>query len=204
MKSYSEFLSDAWNPPFRPLPGSGKTPMAKAREKAKTNPNVDTEKVRTSPKRFAEPFNTSSTNDYDVESSSDKKGNPVYTFKSKNSPFEVSYTGIGPNHFVQNTRNNDANRPDLTSAERIKLGRDMTRYKTNVARAVKPGVKITSQPTTDRRASLNTKYQGLSPKDEKGNQHGTGRNLSPKQKANKATPLRPTSHQGSVIDPNYD
>jgi hypothetical protein len=32
MKSYSEFLSDAWNPPFKPLPGSGKTPMAKARE----------------------------------------------------------------------------------------------------------------------------------------------------------------------------
>lgn len=198
MKSYQQFLQDAWNPPFKPLPGSGKTPMQKAREKAKSNPKVNLDAVRTSAKRFAEPFNSSSTDDYDVE----KKGSTT-TFKSKRGPVQVSYTQIGDKHHVQNTKVTDPNRANLSSAEKNRLARTMTDLKKKAISAARPGEKITSQPISDRRATLNTRTQGLSPKDEKGNQHGITRNLSPKQKANKQLPTRPTTHKGPIIDPNY-
>lgn len=203
MKTFSQFVQEAWNPPFKPLPGSSKTPMQKAREKSKTNPNVNLDAVRTSPKRFAEPFNTSSTDDYDVSQDKDKKGNPVYTFKSKRGPVQVSFTQIGDKHHIQNTTVTDPNRANLPQDQKNKLARIMTSLKKSAISSARPGETISSQPISDRRATLNTRTQGLSARDERGNQHGITRNLSPRQKAKRTPPTRPTTYNNSIIDPNY-
>jgi len=194
MKTYSEFIADAWKPPMQKLSGSGKTPMQKAREKAKTNSKITPEKietVRTSAKRFAEPINNPNHPDYEFKKSGDN-----IEVSSKKHPIKVSYTSVGPNHFVQNT--------ELTgkTKNRISTGREMQTIKSLIASRAKPGTKISSSPVGERRGSLNSRI-GMGTVDDRGYQHGVARNLSPKQKQKNVSPLRPVTHTGTITDPNH-
>jgi len=194
MKTYSEFIVDAWKPPMQKLPGSGQTPMQKARNKSKTNSKITPEKietVRTSAKRFAEPINNPNHSGYDFKKTGDR-----YEVSSKSHPIKVTYTPVGPNHFVQNS--------ELTgeTENRRSTGKAMQTIKSLIASSAKPGTTISSSPVGPRRASLNTRI-GMSSVDKRGYQHGTARNLSPRQKQNKVSPLRPTTHHGNITDPNH-
>lgn len=205
MKSYQQFLQDAWNPPFKPLPGSGKTPMQKAREKAKSNPNVNLDAVRTSAKRFAEPFDTTQNPNYTGTKGEDEKGNPTYTFKHKSQPLEVSFTaGDKPNQFYRNTRNTDPNRANYTDSQKLSVGREMMKLQRDIK--ARPGTTILSQPTSISREKAYTN-QGLhkvSDPNQPTTLAGTARNLSPRQKANKVSPyMKPKNLSGPYVDPTH-
>lgn len=194
MKTYSEFIADAWKPPMQKLPGSGSTPMQKARNKSKTNSKITPEKletVRTSAKRFAEPINNPNHPDYEFKKNGDK-----IEISSKKHPIQVSYTSIGPNHFVQNSK--------LTgkTKNRRSTEMEMQRIKSLIASNAKPGTIISSSPVGTRRGSLNSRI-GMGQVDKRGYQHGTARHLSPKQKQKNVSPLRPTTHHGNISDPNH-
>ncbi len=192
MKTYKQFISEAWIPPAsKKLRGGTESPLSVARKKGT---NVDT--VRSSVKRFAEPINNPNNPDYDYSKSS--SGN--ITVKSKTHPIEVSYTqGDSPNTFIQNTRTTGE-----VKGSRALAAREMQNIKKAVSKSARPGTTILSQPVGDKRASLNTRTQGMGSTNEKGVQGGIARHRSPRQLAKGAKPLDPIKYKGTYIDPTHN
>lgn len=176
MKTYSQFLADAWIPPSqKKLRGGTKSPLQVAREKG-----TDTTKVSGSVRRFAEPINDPRHPDIEYSRSGD-----THTFKHRTQPIQVSYSPSEktPNAFVQNT---DSTK---TPKNRIAAGKAMQFIKTAVSSTARPGTVIQSQPVGTRRASLNTRTQGMSKPDDSGTQSGIVRHRSPRQLQKNAKPL---------------
>lgn len=196
MKTYSEFISEClhlreeWVPPTaKRLRGGSESPLSASRKKG-----TDTNVVRNSVKRYAEPINNPNNPDY--EYSKDTEGK--VTVKSKKHPIEVSYTPADkPNTFIQNTRTTGEVK------DRIGSGKTMQQIKKDISSSAKPGTTIVSQPVGQRRASLNTRTQGMGSTNEKGVQAGIVRHRSPKQKAKGSRPLDPVNYKGTFIDPNH-
>jgi hypothetical protein len=196
MKTYSEFISEClhlreeWVPPTaKRLRGGSESPLSASRKKG-----TDTNVVRNSVKRYAEPINNPNNPDY--EYSKDTEGK--VTVKSKKHPIEVSYTPADkPNTFIQNTRTTGEVK------DRIGSGKTMQQIKKDISSSAKPGTTIVSQPVGQRRASLNTRAQGMGSTNEKGVQAGIVRHRSPKQKAKGSRPLDPVNYKGTFIDPNH-
>jgi hypothetical protein len=196
MKTYSQFISEClhlteeWIPPAaKRLRGGSESPLSVSRKKG-----TNTELVRSSVKKYAEPINNPDKPDY--EYSKDKEGK--ITVRSKKHPIEVSYTPADkPNTFIQNTRTTGEVKDKISS------GRTMQQIKRDVASSAKPGTTIVSQPVGQRRASLNTRTQGMSFTNEKGVQAGIARHRSPRQKAKGSRPLDSINYKGTFIDPNH-
>jgi hypothetical protein len=178
MKTYSQFLADAWiSPSQKKLRGGTKSPLQVAREKG-----TDITKVSSSVRRFAEPINDPRHPDIEYSRSDD-----THTFKHRKQPIQVSYSPSEktPNAFVQNTVTTG------TPKNRIGAARAMQDMKTAVSFAAKPGTVLQSQPVGTRRASLNSRTQGMSKPDDSGTQSGIVRHRSPKQKQKNTKPLDP-------------
>ena len=197
MKTYKQFITEAleninekWIPPAsKSLRGGTESPLSIARKK-RTNTDV----VRSSVKRFAEPLNDPNISDYDYKKT--PSGNVVV--KSKTHPIEVSFTpGDSPNTFIQNTRTTG----DVKN--RALAAREMQRIKTSVSSASRPGTTFISQPVGQKRASLNKRSQGMGDTNTQGVQAGISRNRSPRQKEKGARPLDPINYKGIYVDPNH-
>lgn len=179
MKTYKQFLIDAWIPPTKKsLRGGTESPLSLARKRG-----TDTDKVRASVHRYAEPINDPRNPNYTYS----RDSNGVVTVASKSHPIKVTFTpGNSPNTFIQNTTTTGP------VSNRVGAGREMQRMKRDVSAAAKPEIIIQSQPVGTTRASLNTKTQGMGPVDpQSGYQGGSVRHLSPRQKQNKVPPLKP-------------
>lgn len=181
--------NEEWIPPAsKRLRGGKESPLSAARKKGT---NVDV--VRSSVKRYAEPINNPENPNY--EYSKDKEG--TITVKSKRHPIKVSYTPTGgPNTFVQNS---------TTTGEvkdRVGSGKEMQNIKRDVSASARPGTVIASQPIGSRRASLNTRAQGMGSTNDGGVQAGIVRHRSPRQRAKGSRPMDPTHYKGNFIDPN--
>lgn len=191
MKTYKEFVSEAWIPPAsKRLRGGTESPLSIARKKG-----TDVNKVRDSVKRFAEPINNPNNPNYDY--SSTDKGVVV---KSKTHPIEVSYTkGDSPNTFIQNTKTTG----EISGKDRVSAAREMQNIKKDISTSARPGTTFLSQPVGQKRASLNTRTQGMGPTNQQGVQAGIARNRSPKQKEKGIKPLDPINYKGIYIDSNH-
>ena len=179
MKTYKQFLIDAWIPPTKKsLRGGTESPLSLARKQG-----TDIDKVSKSVHRYAEPINDPRNPKYTYS----KDSNGVVRVASKSHPIEVTFTpGDSPNTFIQNTTTTGP------VSNRVGAGREMQRMKRDVSAAAKPETIIQSQPVGKRRASLNTNTQGMGPVDpESGYQGGIVRHLSPKQIQKKVPPLKP-------------
>jgi hypothetical protein len=190
-KQHTQLLDDAWIPPAsKKLRAGTESPLSLARKKG-----TDVNKVRASVGKFAEPINNPRHPDIDYKKD-EKSG--THTFTHKKHPIQVTYTpGDKPNTFIQNTTKTGE------TTDRIGAGKAMQDIKKKVSSSARPGTTLVSQPVGDRRASLNTRSQGMSEPNEKGVQAGITRNRSPKQKARGAKPLDPVKHTGTFIDPNH-
>lgn len=190
-KQYAQLLDDAWVPPAsKKLRGGTESPLSAARKKG-----TDVNKVRASVGKFAEPINDPKHPDIDYKKD-EKSG--THTFTHKRHPIKVTYTpGDRPNTFIQNTTKTG----EVTS--KAGAGKAMQDIKKKVSSSARPGTTLVSQPVGSRRASLNTRTQGMGSTNEKGVQAGIARNRSPKQKAKGAKPLDPVKHTGTYIDPNH-
>ncbi len=186
-----KLLDDAWIPPAsKRLRGGTESPLSAARKKG-----TDVDKVRKSVNRFADPINNPRHPDIDYKKD-EKTG--AHTFTHKKHPIQVTYTpGDKPNTFIQNTTKTGE------TTDRVGSGKAMQDIKKKVSSSAIPGTEILSQPVGPRRASLNTRTQGMGPPNKKGIQGGIVRNRSPKQKASGAKPLDPVKHTGTYIDPNH-
>jgi hypothetical protein len=200
MKTYSQFLSDAWIPPFKPksIRGGTKSPAQVAQQKA-SQQGRDSQEVRNKLTASVQKHG-SSINDprhSEIDYKHDEKTD-THTFTHKTHPVQVKYTpGDKPGSYIQNSTVTGK------AENRVAAGRAMQNTKKQVSQAAKPGTTILSQPTTPRRATLNSRTQGMSDPNEKGVQAGIVRNRSPKQKAGGAKPLDPTQQKGIYIDPNH-
>lgn len=188
----TQLLDDGWIPiTSKKLRGKTLSPLGAARQRG-----TDVNKVTASVRRFAEPINDPRHPDIDYKKD-EKSG--THTFTHRRHPIQVTYTpGDKPNTFIQNTTRTGE------TTNRVAAGRAMQDIKQHVSSALRPGTTIQSQPVGRRRASLNTRFQGMSdPDPEHGVQAGIARNRSPKQKARGAKPLDPVKHTGTFIDPNH-
>jgi hypothetical protein len=191
MKTFKQFMADAWIPPAaKRLRGGKESPLSAAK-----NAGTDTSKVSQSVHRFASPINNP--RDPDIDYKHDERSN-THTFTHKKHPIKVQYTpGDKPNTFIQNsTKTGDTKNP-------VSTAKAMQSIKKSVSTAARPGTTLVSQPVGSRRASLNSRTQGMSEPNEKGVQAGIVRNRSPKQKAKGSKPLDPVQHKGIFIDPNH-
>lgn len=190
-KNYTQLLDDAWIPPAsKKLRGGTESPLSAARKKG-----TDVDKVRASVGRFAEPINNPKHPDIDYKKD-DKTGE--HTFTHKKHPIQVKYSvGDKPGTYIQNTTKTGE------ATDRVGAARAMQDIKKRVSSSARPGTTLVSQPVGNRRASLNTRTQGMSEPNKKGVQGGIVRNRSPKQKARGAKPLDPVEHTGTYIDPNH-
>jgi len=185
-----KLLDDAWIPPASKSLSRGDSPLSRARQAG-----TDVDKVRASVKRFAEPINNPNHPDIDYKKD-DKTG--THTFTHRRHPIKVTYTpGDKPNTFIQNTSKTGE------TTDKIGAGKAMQDIKKKVSSSARPGTTVLSQPVGPRRASLNTRTQGMGEPNEKGIQGGIVRHRSPKQKARGAKPLDPVKHTGIFIDPNH-
>jgi hypothetical protein len=186
-----KLLDDAWIPPAsKRLRGGTESPLSAARKKG-----TDVNKVRASVNRFAEPINNPRHPDIDYKKD-DKTG--THTFTHKKHPIQVKYSaGDKPGTFIQNTTKTGE------TTDKVGAARAMQDIKKRVSSSARPGTTLVSQPVGNRRASLNTRTQGMSAPNEKGVQAGIVRHRSPKQKAKGAKPLDPVKHTGTYIDPNH-
>jgi hypothetical protein len=186
-----KLLDDAWIPPAsKRLRGGTESPLSAARKKG-----TDVNKVRASVNRFAEPINNPRHPDIDYKKN-EKTGE--HTFTHKKHPIQVKYSaGDKPGTFIQNTTKTGE------TTDKVGAARAMQDIKKRVSSSARPGTTLVSQPVGNRRASLNTRTQGMSAPNEKGVQAGIARHRSPKQKAKGAKPLDPVKHTGTYIDPNH-
>jgi len=186
-----KLLDDAWIPPAsKRLRGGTESPLSAARKKG-----TDVNKVRASVKTFAEPINNPGHPDIDYKKN-EKTGE--HTFTHKKHPIQVKYSaGDKPGTFIQNTTKTGE------TTDKVGAARAMQDIKKRVSSSARPGTTLVSQPVGNRRASLNTRTQGMSAPNEKGVQAGIARHRSPKQKAKGAKPLDPVKHTGTYIDPNH-
>jgi hypothetical protein len=186
-----KLLDDAWIPPAsKRLRGGTESPLSAARKKG-----TDVNKVRASVNRFAEPINNPRHPDIDYKKD-DKTG--THTFTHKKHPIQVKYSaGDKPGTFIQNTTKTGE------TTDKVGAARAMQDIKKRVSSSARPGTTLVSQPVGNRRASLNTRTQGMGSPNEKGVQAGIARNRSPRQKAKGAKPLDPVKHTGTYIDPNH-
>jgi len=186
-----KLLDDAWIPPAsKRLRGGTESPLSAARKKG-----TDVNKVRASVKTFAEPINNPRHPDIDYKKD-DKTG--THTFTHKKHPIQVKYSaGDKPGTFIQNTTKTGE------TTDKVGAARAMQDIKKRVSSSARPGTTLVSQPVGNRRASLNTRTQGMSAPNEKGVQAGIARHRSPKQKAKGAKPLDPVKHTGTYIDSNH-
>ena len=186
-----KLLDDAWIPPAsKRLRGGTESPLSAARKKG-----TDVNKVRASVKTFAEPINNPEHPDIDYKKN-EKTGE--HTFTHRKHPIQVKYSaGDKPGTFIQNTTKTGE------TTDKVGAARAMQDIKKRVSSSARPGTTLVSQPVGNRRASLNTRTQGMSAPNEKGVQAGIVRHRSPKQKAKGAKPLDPVKHTGTYIDPNH-
>ena len=186
-----KLLDDAWIPPAsKRLRGGTESPLSAARKKG-----TDVNKVRASVKTFAEPINNPGHPDIDYKKN-EKTGE--HTFTHRKHPIQVKYSaGDKPGTFIQNTTKTGE------TTDKVGAARAMQDIKKRVSSSARPGTTLVSQPVGNRRASLNTRTQGMSAPNEKGVQAGITRHRSPKQKAKGAKPLDPVKHTGTYIDPNH-
>jgi GNAT superfamily N-acetyltransferase len=186
-----KLLDDAWIPPAsKRLRGGTESPLSAARKKG-----TDVNKVRASVKTFAEPINNPGHPDIDYKKN-EKTGE--HTFTHRKHPIQVKYSaGDKPGTFIQNTTKTGE------TTDKVGAARAMQDIKKRVSSSARPGTTLVSQPVGNRRASLNTRTQGMSAPNEKGVQAGIARHRSPKQKAKGAKPLDPVKHTGTYIDPNH-
>ena len=184
MKTFDQFISEAWVPPMKKLK-SGQTPLAKARTKAKTNPKITPEKietVRTSPRR-----ETGDTSEHPDFSTKHEQGGSI-VLTHKHHPTKLTLTPSGKNQYtvVTDVTGKAENRPAaFRSMVQLK--------KEGITRAVpKTGgmPTIHSQPVGPKRGAINQKL-GFSDVSSTGNQYGKPRRLSPRQKQNRAQSFLP-------------
>lgn len=179
MKTFKQFISDAWIPPAsKKLRGGRESPLSVARKKGT---NIDL--VRSSVHRYSQNINDPKHPDikYSVDN---KSGDHVFTHSKQ--PIEVRYSqGNKPDTFVQNTRATG------NTTNRVSAARAMQSIKSQVSKNLKPGTILQSQPVGDKRARLNTKSQGMGNVDKSGTQSGVARHRSPRQLAKNKKPLDP-------------
>lgn len=197
MKTYAQFVAEAWIPPFRPksIRGGTKSPAQVARDRAKEQ-GRDTSKVQdqlaASVRRHGSAINDP--RHPDIEYSHDSKTD-THTFKHRKHPIRVEYSPADTeNTYVQHSKVSGS------ATDKVATGRAMQDIKKHASSAARPGTTLVSQPISRRRGTLNTRAQGMSDVNDKGTQAGVVRNRSPKQKANKAKPLDPINYTDSIID----
>lgn len=180
MKTFKQFISDAWVPPAsKKLRGGKESPLSAARKKGT---NVDL--VKSSVHRYSQNINDPRHPDF-KHSVDNKSGDHVFTHSKQ--PIEVRYSqGNEPNTFVQNTRT-------IGDVEnRVSAARAMQSIKTEVSKKLRPGTIVQSQPVGTKRERLNMKSQGMGAADsETGTQAGVARHRSPRQLAKNKKPLDP-------------
>jgi hypothetical protein len=180
-------VKEAWIPPAsKRLRGGKESPISISRKRG-----TDVDVVRNSVKRYAEPINNPSREKYDYSKDNDGK----VTVKSKKHPIEVTYTPADrPNTFIQSTRTTGPTK------DKVGSGREMQNIKKDISSTARPGTTLVSQPVGQRRASLNSRTQGMGPTDNKGVQAGVVRHRSPRQKSKGSKPMDPTNYKGKILD----
>lgn len=197
MKTYSQFVAEAWIPPFKPksIRGGTKSPAQVALNRAKEQGRDSAEvqnKLSNSVRKHGSAINNPQHSDIDYKHDSDTD---THTFTHKKHPIRVEYSpGNTPNTYVQHSKVSGS------ATDRVATGKAMQDIKKHVASAARPGTTLASQPISRRRGTLNTRSQGMSDVNDQGTQAGIARNRSPKQKANKAKPLDPINYTDSIID----
>lgn len=187
----TQLLDDGWIPiTSKKLRRGTLSPLGAARQRG-----TDVNKVTASVRRFAEPINDPRHPDIDYKKD-DKTG--THTFTHRRHPIQVKYSvGDKPGTYIQNTTKTGE------TTDKVGAARAMQDIKKRVSSSARPGTTLVSQPVGNRRASLNTRTQGMGSPNEKGVQAGIARNRSPRQKAKGAKPLDPVKHTGTYIDPNH-